>query len=171
MDRPGGGRRPRWEAPRGVGATTPFFFARGFTLVELVMAMLVLVVLAAVALPRFLGGEGTHSLGFAEELRAALRYAQRSAMAMQRTVCVSFAAQSATLTYASAYGAAVCDRDLPGPSGSPVPFRVTATGGAGFAALPANFSFDRAGRPSTGQVITLTGARPIRVEPQTGYVY
>jgi MSHA pilin protein MshC len=156
---------------RGVGGSTPLFFARGFTLVELVMVLLVLGVLAAVALPRFLGGEGVHALGFADEVRAALRYAQRSAMAMQRTVCVSFTAQSATLTYASAYGAALCDRDLPGPSGSPVPYRVTAAGGAGFAPVPANFSYDRAGRPSAGQVLTLTGAQPIRVEAETGYVH
>lgn len=135
------------------------------------MVLVVLVVLAAVALPRFLAGEGVHALGFAEELRSALRYAQRSAMAMQRTVCVSFTATSATLTYASAYGSAACDRDLPGPSGSPVPYSVSASGGAGFAALPANFRYDLAGRPSAGQTLTLTGAQPVRVEAETGYVY
>lgn len=143
----------------------------GFTLVELLMVMLVLAVLAAVAVPRFLGGEGVHALGYADEVRSTLRYAQRSAMASERTVCVSFTAQSVTLTYASAYGAALCDRDLPGPSGSPVPYRVTASGGAGFAALPANFSYDRVGRPSAGQTISMTGAKAIRVEAETGYVY
>src|SRR5512134_3065154 len=141
--------------------------ARGFTLAELLTALVVLGILAAVAAPRFLGGSAFQNLGLADETRALLRYAQRSALARQRTVCVGFTATSATLTYASVYGSAVCDAGLPAPSGSPVPYQVAGRGSAAFSPLPANFSFDRLGRPSAGQSITIAGAAPITVEAET----
>lgn len=145
--------------------------AAGFTLVELLSTLVVLGILAALVVPRFLGGYGFHDLGFADETRALLRYARQAALARQRTVCVSFTASSATLTYAAAYGSAVCDTGLPAPSGSPVPYQASGRGAAAFSPTPANFSFDRLGRPSAAQSVAVVGAAPITVEAETGYVH
>ena len=152
---------------RGVAVPGP---EAGFTLVELLTVLVVLGILAAVVAPRLIGG-AFETLGFADETRAVLRYARGSALAMQRTVCVGFTASSVTLTYASAYGAPACDTGLPAPSGTPVPYAISARGPAAFAPVPANFSYDRLGRPSAGQVISVSGAQAIRVEAETGYVY
>lgn len=138
---------------------------------ELIVVMLVLAVLAAVAVPRFLGGSAYHDLGFAEETRGILRYAQRAALAMQRTVCVAFTARTVTLTYAAGYGSAVCDTGMPGPSGEAGPYQIAGRGSASFSPLPAAFSYDLQGRPSLGQAIAVSGGAIIRVEPDTGYVY
>ncbi len=143
----------------------------GFTLVELLTTMIVLGILAALVAPRFLGGYGFHDLGFADETRAILRYARHAALARQRSVCVGFTASSVTLTYASAYGSGACDTGLPAPSGSPVPYQVSGRGSAAFSPVPANFSFDRLGRPSAAQTINVAGAAPVVVEAETGYVH
>jgi MSHA pilin protein MshC len=144
---------------------------RGFTLTELLMVIVLVAILAAVVVPRLLGGSPFDTLGFVEETQAILRYAQRSALAMQRTVCVAFGANSITLSYASAYGSSTCDTSLAGPTGSPAAYQVTGRGTSSFSPVPANFSFDRLGQPSAGQNITIAGGRTIRVEPGTGYVY
>lgn len=146
-------------------------FASGVTLVELIVVMLVVAVLGAVVVPRFLGSSAFHDLGFADETRSILRYAQRSALAMQRTVCVSFTGQSVTLTYAAAYGTSVCDTALPGPSGEAGPYQIAGRGSASFSPVPAGFNYDRQGRPSAGQVIAIAGGPTILVETDTGYVH
>jgi MSHA pilin protein MshC len=144
---------------------------RGFTLTELLMVIVLVAILGAVVIPRLLGGSPFDTLGFVEETQAILRYAHRSALAMQRTVCVAFGANSVTLSYASAYGSSTCDTSLAGPTGSPAAYQVTGSGSASFSPIPANFSFDRLGQPSAGQNVTIAGGRTIRVEPGTGYVY
>jgi len=63
----------------------------GFTMVELVVVIIVLAVLAAVAIPRLAGRTGFEARGFADEVASALRYSQRSAIAMRRTVTVRVA--------------------------------------------------------------------------------
>jgi MSHA pilin protein MshC len=143
---------------------------RGFTLTELLVVIVLVAILGAVVIPR-LGSSPFDTLAFVEETQAILRYAQRSALAMQRTVCVAFGANSVTLSYASAYGSSTCDTSLAGPTGSPAAYQVTGRGTSSFSPVPANFSFDRLGQPSAGQGITIAGGRTIRVEPGTGYVY
>jgi len=142
---------------------------RGFTLPELVAVLLILGVLSIVAVPRFWGSEYDEAR-FYDETTAALRFAHRSALAMQRTVCVAFTATTVTLTYDPNYGTGVCSAGLPGPAGAPAPYTVTAAGAAFFAAVPMNFSFDRLGRASLGQTIT-AGGRTIVVEAESGYVH
>ncbi len=128
-------------------------------------------VLAVIAAPRFWGG-GFDEARLFDEASSALRYAQRSAISMQRTVCASFTATTLTLTYDATYGSTTCGAaGLLGPGGAPAPYTVTAQGSATFTAFPASFTFDRVGRPSAAQTITVSGGRQILVEAESGYVH
>lgn len=143
----------------------------GFTTTELVTVIVIVGVLAAVAIPRFSRSPSDEWRLF-EETLAALRYAQRTALAYQRTVCVNFPSSTVlTLTYDPAYGGSSCSANLPAPGGTggAATYTVTATGSAAYAGH-ASFTFDRQGRPSAGQTITI-GSRQIRVETETGYVH
>jgi len=137
-------------------------------MIELVMVILVVGVLAAVAIPR-LSSQGFDEQRLYDQTLAALRYAQRTAVAYQRTVCATFTGGTQlSLTYASAYGSATCDTSLAPPGGTTASYIVTAQGAATVSA--ASFTFDPLGRPSTGQTIT-AGGRNIVVEGETGYVH
>jgi MSHA pilin protein MshC len=153
---------------------------RGFTLPELVAAMVIMGVLGAVAAPRLFGG--FDEAAFAQETVSALRYAQRSAMAMQRTVCVTFTATSLSLKYLTNYGDSNCtsdpSTDLPAPGGGPAPYVVNAQHGgsflssAAFSPVPVSpFSFARTGVPGSGATITLNNGIQIVIEAQSGYVH
>lgn len=143
----------------------------GFTLVELVVILVVFGILAVVALPRLFDRGDFDARAFLDQTAGVLRYAQKSAIAQRRTVCVNFAANSATLTIRSATGAGACDTPLAGPGGSAAPYTVTAPGTTIFSATPAPLSFDAEGRPSSGASISIAGMpATITVTPETGYV-
>ena len=140
----------------------------GFTLVELVMTMIVVGILAAMAVPRFFDSNIFQSRGFADQVQAALRYAQKTAIAQRRFACVAFAPDSVALTVGAT---AACGTPLVSPAGGAA-YVVTAPSGVGFDAPPGDFSFDALGRPSANQTITISGAtNPIVVEAETGYVH
>ena len=129
-------------------------------------------ILAAVAVPRLTGVRVFDELGFLNETQAILRYAQKTAIASRRTVCVAFTATTATLTIASAAGVSTCDTGLAGPSGEAPPHAATArNSGAAYFPVPANFSFNALGQPSLAQTITITGVGAVTVEAETGYVH
>lgn len=144
---------------------------RGFTLVELIMTMVIIGIIAAVAAPRFFDSSAFQSRGFADQVKASLRYAQKAAIAQRRNVCVVMTASNITLTIASVSGAAsVCDANLAFPAGGN---SITAPSGVTLSAATASFVFDALGRPSVAQnTITISGATsPIVVEAETGYVH
>ncbi|MCX7193492.1 MAG: prepilin-type N-terminal cleavage/methylation domain-containing protein [Proteobacteria bacterium] len=149
---------------------------KGFTLIELVMTMVIIGIMGAVAVPRFFGTSVFQSRGYADQLKATLRYAQKAASAQNRFICVTFAANSITLTYdatqsSSAHVTATCPgSNLAGPSGQ-IPYKVTAPGGITLSGATA-FYFDTLGKPSAAQAITVAGyATPVTVEAETGYVH
>jgi MSHA pilin protein MshC len=159
----------RWnEEPRG-----SFFHSRegdGFTLMELVAILIIVGILAVVAIPRLTRGAFDDAKLYDESL-AALRYAQRAAIAYQRTVCITFSGSTQlSLTYASGYGSPTCNTNLVAPGGNTATYVVTAAGSATYTATP-NFSFDPIGRPSAGQAITLSSGKTITVEADTGYAH
>lgn len=145
---------------------------RGFTLTELVVVIVVAGILAATVLPRFAGRHGFEERGFRDETAAALRFAQKSAVAARRTVCASFdSASSLSFRISSTYGAADCSvgTALNGPTGGALV--VTATGGATYSPVPAAVIFDASGRPGGAATITISDAPGITVEAETGYVH
>lgn len=145
----------------------------GFTLVELVTVMMLIAVLAAVVVPRLTGSQFFDELRFMGQVESALRFAQKSAIAKRRLVCVAFAADSVMLRYASSAGAASCDSDLTGPTGETAPFTVRAPAGITLSPVPADFDFNSLGRPSGVRVVAFSGGsgKQITVEAETGYVH
>lgn len=139
---------------------------QGFTLVELVVVLVLLAIVSAIAVPSLSGTRAIDDARFVHEVRDALRFAQRTAIAQRRNVCVGFTASSVSLTIAATSGGA-CTAALAGPGGES-PFTVTAAN-EGFTVVPANFVFDPLGAASVGQTLSLPGAS-ILVDAGTGYV-
>ena len=154
---------------------------RGFTLVELIIVLVLLGVLAVVAAPRIFNTGDFNSRGFHDETLGLLRYAQKTAIAQRRTVCVSFpGGNSALLRIASASAVTSCDVDLIGPKGQ-TPGKITAKSGVAYSTAPLTVHFDGLGQPlnassglalSAARTIQVTGAaNAITIEPGTGYVH
>lgn len=140
--------------------------ARGFTLVELIAVMVVIGILAVATLPRFFDRNVFEARGFFDETRALLRYAQKTAVAQRRTVCVAFAAGGVALTIADAAGSNVCNTPLALPN----PPR----GGDGLAASVVGFSFLSTGATDRGANVTVNvvgAAGIITIDAATGHVF
>jgi len=164
---------------------------RGFTMIELIMVIVILGVLAVYAAPRMFNNNDIYARGFHDETLAYLRYAQKTAIAQRRTVCVSFGANSLSLAAAlNAPTAAAANTDCStaapsffGPKGeSPPTLNAKAGSGVAYSATPtapANFNFNGLGQPTDGagvavatQTIQVVGAgRSITIESATGYVH
>jgi MSHA pilin protein MshC len=160
----------------------------GFTLIELIMVIVMLGVLAVVAAPRMFNTADFNARGFHDEALSLLRYAQKSAIAQRRTVCVAFTDTTVSLTMAPA--APTAGAPTPGCSASPVTLvgpasataAVTAKPGVKFESVPTNptnFNFDGLGQPITSAGVLMAtqtiqvanSAKAIQVEAATGYVH
>lgn len=151
---------------------------RGFTLIELIMVIVLLGVLAVFAAPRIFNSGDFYARGFHDETLAFLRYAQKTAIAQRRTVCVAFTTNSATLNIASAAATTTCNTALRGPKGDS-PGAITVKTGVAYNAAPTDFNFDGLGQPITASGVAMAtqtiqvsnAAKSITVETATGYVY
>lgn len=70
----------------------------GFTLVELIIVMVIIGIISVVAIPRFFERSNFEARGFYDAAQAALRYAQKQAIAQRRPVAVGVDTASATIT-------------------------------------------------------------------------
>lgn len=150
----------------------------GFTVVELVTVILILGIISAIAIPRLMSGNTFASATYRQTVVAALRHAQKSAVAHRRLVCASFTPTTVVLTIAPVNPANTCSATLTSPDGNDYASNdssVTA-GGALLTNLSAQMFFqpdgqitDNAGAPASG-TISITGQGAITVNGANGYV-
>lgn len=163
------------EMPWQAGRRSP---QCGFTLIELVMVIVLLGVLAVFAAPRIFNSNDFNARGFHDETLGFLRYAQKTAIAQRRTVCVTFSGTSgASVSVASAPATPTCNTALRGPRGDS-PGTITAKVGVAYNGAPASFNFDGLGQPVNAagalvvtQTIQIVNAANVIVEAGTGYVH
>lgn len=170
--------------------------ARGFTLVELIAVLVLIGILSAVALGRFMERSPFDAVAFNDQATGLLRYAQKMAVAQNRNVFVRVNGGSVALCYSA--GCEPGNRVLaPGGANTASEATRAACGDTTWAceAPPAQvritpavqFYFDPVGKPfaaadappaivSTFTPLTLTvsagaSVRTITVEMETGYVH
>ena len=143
--------------------------ARGFTLIELVVVMVIAAILAAYAASQ-INTQGFDALGFADQTTAMLRYAQKVEISQRRTVAVVISPSQIKLCYTdSACSGGSVSQPLGSGTGA---FLVNA--GSGVSVSGVTCTFNSLGQASAGQTITITGSggfsRQISVVQETGYV-
>lgn len=163
-------------------------------MVELILVIVLVGIVSAVAITRFFDRATFDADGATEQLRAALRYAQKTAIAQNRPVFVQLAPNRVSLCFVAAEPCAPANQVLaPGGenSGSAAtraacanrnwmcegrPPSITANANLavfGFDALGQPFSVP-AGANFGGLMVTVAGGgitRNVAVAPETGYVF
>lgn len=152
--------------------------ARGFTLVELIAVLVLLGILGFVALPRLQQTTGFGQLGFRDRVGAALRFAQKSAVAQRRLVCATVAPGRLDLSVAAAFGDIACANATAGPAGA-LPAAASPSAATTLTSVPAGPLFfqpsgvvtsDGAGTNPTDFVLAVTGQASLTVYGATGLV-
>jgi MSHA pilin protein MshC len=158
--------------------SSPVKLQSGFTLIELITVILLVGILSVVAVPRIFDMAAFNARGLQDATLSFLRYAQKTAIAQRRVVCLGFTSNSATLNISAVSGSTACNTPLRGPTGD-FPGTLTAKTGVFYAAHPAGVNFNGLGQPvdasgaalatQTLQVKGMSSA--ITVEAVTGYVH
>ena len=143
--------------------------ARGFSLVEVVVVLVIAAILAALALPRFTDSE-SKATWFHEEVKAAVRYAQRQAVAQKRCVFVDVTASQVKLVYGDA-SCAITATSLKFLTGTSAGNAYVLDAPSGVSLSPVgSFRFDGLGRPAAGVTLSV-GTKTVTVTAETGYVH
>ena len=146
-------------------------YGRGFSLVELVVTLVIAGILAALFVPRMTDSE-SKATWFREEVAAAVRYAQRQAVAQKRCVFVDVTATQVKLLYGDASCVITANslKFLAGASAGS-PYVLDAPSGVTLSVNPpGSFAFNGLGQPLGGAVTVSVGAKTIEVTAETGYV-
>ena len=153
---------------------------QGHTLVELVLVLVIIGIVAALTIPRFVSKDAFEERGFFEESLAAVRYGQKLAIVSGCDVHLSFNSTGYTVGQW-----AVCvpaDHTNPvTPVGRPGAGQFTNTAPDSVTIGNRTFYFDKIGRPrqddangtlivNPADLVITIGARLIQVEPETGFV-
>lgn len=159
----------------GAAKTPARIACRGFSMVELVVVIVILGIVAAIALPS-LRGSGFEERALRDQIVSALRYAQKSAIAARRTVCVTFVSSPLAIdfTISGAYGASDCSTGGPLAGPSSAPLVIVPTGSTSFSCTAPSLTFDASGKLGATATVTVSGLPAnlaITVESETGYVH
>lgn len=142
----------------------------GFTLVEMIVTIVILGILAIVVLPRFVDRRDFDTLKFYDQSLAAVRYAQKVAIAQRGTVSVVIAPNALSVCFDAGCATPVLD---PSTGAALV---VVAPSGVTLSMSQPSLAFTGLGSTSgvaAPVVITVSGTpvRAFTVEPETGYVH
>ena len=142
-------------------------------MVELILVIVIAGILATVAVPRLVGRNSFDTRGFADQLAATVRFAQKLAVAQRRDVFVQLTASDATLCYIATTPCPAASQ-APGPGGEK-PYTVSAPSGVAISPA-ATVDFDAGGRPVNiaAQLdiqVNGSGTHHVYVEQETGYVH
>ena len=144
--------------------------ARGFTLIELIMVMVMLGVLAVFAAPRIFNSDDFYARGFHDETLGLLRYAQKTAIAQRRMVCVVLADTGVTMTIdTNTPPDGNCDATLPPPN-TPRP-RTGLTVSPALSVTPLQFTPLGSTNQTSNVTIAIANSTGITIEAATGYVH
>jgi MSHA pilin protein MshC len=145
----------------------------GYSLIELITVIFLVSILAVYIAPR-LSLDVFRQSGFTQQAAAAIRYAQKQAIASGCSVEVSITAGGCSLNWNNPGPGAdpncpADNTDIPNPGSGDNDFCRDGTPGS-TADLPAVFNFSKIGRPNSAQSIDL-GDRTLAVEAETGYTH
>lgn len=136
--------------------------AGGFSLVELVVTLVLLGILAALSTPLF-NKSDTDAAWFQEQVRAAIRYAQKQAIAQRTSVFVKISP-----TKLEVCRDAGCGTPLLSLANNSA-YVIDAPSGVTLSSSVSPFSFNGLGQASAGVTVSVNG-RPVTVVGETGYV-
>jgi MSHA pilin protein MshC len=147
-------------------ARRSYMRSAGFTLTELVTVIVIAGILAVFAVAR-IDTKAFNTEGYANQVAAAIRYAQKTAISQHRNVTVTATGTAVALTYTDAPLAGTPVHQPPGTSAFTIgaPADVAVSGGP--------ITFSALGKPvGGGATIAITGdvTRNVIVEAETGYV-
>jgi MSHA pilin protein MshC len=140
-------------------------FGRGFTLLELVTVIMILGILAAVTAASF-NPKSIDQTWFREQVKSAVRYAQKTAIAQRRLIYVSVDA-SAPYKLKLCYDSG-CTSPVSSLASSAA-FELTPPSGITLTASASPFTFNGLGEPSAAVTLAVNG-NPVTVTAETGYV-
>lgn len=130
----------------------------GFTLVEMITIIVILGIIAVVAMPRFADTNVFRDRATADQVAAALRYAQKVAIASHSDVTVSVTAGANSNCGTAVVGGLIT---------CVIPNSVAIN-----KALPWDTTFDFMGRPGAADTVDVGNpAITITIEAETGYVH
>ena len=148
-----------------MNTTVPGKDSDGFSLIELIMVISIIGIIAVYTTSR-LNLDTFRQAGFSQQAKAAIRYAQKLALATGCDVSVSITATGCSLSWS---GGTCPAASINRPGSTSGNFCADGTP-ASTTDLPVSFSFDKIGRPSGNQSIDL-GNVTIVVEEETGYTH
>lgn len=150
--------------------------ARGFTLVELVVVLMLMAALAIAVVPRLSSPSGFDERGFHDQALAALQYARKIAVASRRHVCATadatgIAFQRDRDAPETVAGVPSCEDALalPASNAGCGANKVCPPAGVTLSSV-ATFRFDPLGRASAAVTLTVSGQPAITIDQETGYV-